>query len=67
MFVSKMDFLIDYYDWLFSLIMPLLNQFIQEDVTDNPKRNRTIGYLIEILFGYWCKDYNKCLISKIYV
>lgn len=59
MFVSKAEFIDAYCKWLFPLILPLAEQFAREDVTEDRHRNRTIGYIIECLFGYWCKDYKK--------
>ena len=59
MFVSKMDFLKGYTDWLFPIITPMIEQFVLEDVTDDVTHNRTLGFIIECLFGYYCKDFKR--------
>ena len=52
MFVCKRELLNKYCEWLFNLIMPITNQFIEEDV-DKVVNKRMIGHLIERLFAYW--------------
>lgn len=59
MFVSTKEFIDDYCSWLFPLIIPLCEQFIKEDKSDDFKQNRTIGFITECLFGYWCDHANK--------
>ena len=59
MFVSRRNFIDAYCEWMFPLILPLLEQFIDEDLRDDVKHNRTIGFIIECLFGYWCKDFDR--------
>jgi hypothetical protein len=56
MFVSKREFIDSYCEWLFPKIIPLCEQFMKEDLTGDTKRNRTIGFIGEILFGYWCSN-----------
>lgn len=57
MFVSKREFIDAYCEWLFPMIIPIANKFVKEDVGTCTKRNRTIGFIIECLFGYWCEKY----------
>lgn len=59
MFVSKSKFIDDYCTWLFPIIIPLCEQFIKEDKTSDYKQNRTIGFITECLFGYWCSNANR--------
>ena len=59
MFVAKKQFLVDYVDWLYPMILPLAEQFMKEDVTDSYRRNRTLGFICECLFGYYCKDFKR--------
>lgn len=59
MFISKKEFLKGYCDWLFPIIIPLVDKFIKEDLTDDFKLNRTVGFIAECLFGYYCKDFRR--------
>ena len=59
MFVSKREFIDAYCEWMFPLVLPMVEQFISEDLTGDFKKNRTIGFIIECLFGYYCKDFQK--------
>ena len=59
MFVSKKEFLTVYNDWLFPKIVPMTERFIKEDLTGDFKQDRTIGFIAECLFGYYCKDYKR--------
>lgn len=59
MFVSRREFIDTYCEWLFPIIIPLCHQFIREDITSDPKRNRTIGFITECLFGYYCSSFNR--------
>lgn len=59
MFVSHRKFLNDYCKWLFPIIFPMTERFIEEDVTEDVRRNRTIGFITECLFGYYCKDFKR--------
>ena len=59
MFVSRKEFLTEYCDWLFPKIVPMAERFMRENITDDIRKNRTIGYIAECLFGYYCKDYKR--------
>ena len=59
MFISRKEFLKGYCDWLFPIIMPLVDKFMKEDLTDDFKLNRTVGFIAECLFGYYCKDFRR--------
>ena len=59
MFVSKNEFFTKYCEWLFPKIIPMCERFVKEDVTTDYKQNRTIGFIAECLFGYYCKDYKR--------
>lgn len=52
MFVCKRELLNKYCEWLFSLIIPITEQFINEDV-NKVINKRMIGHLVERLFAYW--------------
>ena len=52
MFVCKRDVINGYCKWLFSLILPIVNEFIDTDV-DKVVNKRMIGHLVERLFAYW--------------
>ena len=59
MFVAKNQFVKDYGDWLFPIILPMTERFLMEDKTNDFKHNRTIGFITECLFGYYCKDFKR--------
>ena len=52
MFVCKKELFNKYCEWIFSIIIPITEQFIKEDKEINQK-NKLIGYLYERLFTYW--------------
>lgn len=52
MFVCKREILNKYCEWLFVLIIPIIKQFIEEDVV-KVWNKRMIGHLVERLFAYW--------------
>jgi len=52
MFVCKRELLNKYCKWLFPLIIPITEQFIEEDA-DKVVNKRMIGHLVERLFAYW--------------
>lgn len=60
MFVSKREFLVGYLEFIYP-VFAMADQFIEEDKTSNVRRNRTLGYICECLFGYYCKDKNRYL------
>lgn len=57
MFVSRREFIDSYCEWLFPIIIPLCHQFVREDISSDQKRNRTIGFITECLFGYYCSSF----------
>ena len=59
MFVAKKQFVDDYCSWLFPIILPLCEQFIEHNKTNDIKQNRTLGFITECLFGYWCSNANR--------
>jgi len=59
MFVAKKQFVDDYCSWLFPIILPLCEQFIKHNKTNDIKQNRTLGFITECLFGYWCSNANR--------
>ena len=59
MFISKREFIDEYCEWLFPMILPLAEQFVREDKGNCFKMNRTVGFIIECLFGYWCEGKDK--------
>lgn len=68
MFVCKRPLLNEYCKWLFDFIVPLAEQFEREDNTTGQKQ-RTLGYLVEELLTFWCKEHNlkiyECKIREI--
>lgn len=52
MFVCKRKLLNEYCEWLFPLIIPITEQFIEEDA-NRVMNKRMIGHLVERLFAYW--------------
>lgn len=52
MFVCKREILNKYCEWLFPIIIPITEQFIEEDM-NNVINKRMIGHLVERLFAYW--------------
>lgn len=60
MFVGKREFLVGYLEFIYPMLR-MADQFIEEDKTINVRRNRTLGYICECLFGYYCKDFNRYL------
>ena len=68
MFVCKRTLLNEYCKWLFDFIVPLAEQFEREDNTTGQKQ-RTLGYLVEELLTFWCKEHNlkiyECKIREI--
>lgn len=67
MFVARRKIINEYCEWLFPMILPMAQRFIREDVSDDKHRNRALGYLVERLFGYWCKDLNRYGMEMRYV
>jgi len=53
MFICKKEVLDKYCEWLFSFIIPITEEFVQND--SNILQKRMIGHLIERLFYYWIK------------
>lgn len=56
-FVARRETIFKYFEWLFPVIIPLTRQFIREDLP-NVKNYRLLGYICEILFGYWVSRVN---------
>ena len=59
MFVCKQNILDFYCRWLFPIMIPLADQFMQEDSGKNPKDDRALGFICEMMFGFWCKGLDK--------
>ena len=60
MFVCKKELIDKYCEWLFPMIIPIIEQFIKEDA-DRVVNKRMIGHLVERLFAYWIwKNKLKC-------
>lgn len=57
MFVFKRKTLNDYCEWLFPIMIPLAEQFMRED--SGSKNDRALGYICEMMFGFWCRDLDK--------
>lgn len=56
MFICKKEIYDKYCKWLFSLIIPLCNEFIKEDLSCG--KIRMLGYLSERLLTYWINKNN---------
>ena len=59
MFVCKPDLLDDYCSWLFPTMIPLAERFMREDSGKGIKNDRALGYICEMMFGFWCRDLDK--------
>ena len=59
MFVCKPDMLDDYCRWQFPTIIPLADRFMREDSGKGIKNDRALGYICEMMFGFWCSDLDK--------
>lgn len=55
MFVAKREFVNEYCEWLFPIILPMANRFLKEDLTSDYRANRAVGFITECLFGYYCQ------------
>lgn len=60
MFVCKRTLLNKYCEWLFPVIIPMAEEFMKEDSTGRFKDDRALGFFCEMMFGYWCRDLDKC-------
>ena len=58
MFVGRTDFLDGYLGFI-NPVLRMTDQFIAEDLSRKRKHNRTLGYICECLFGYYCKDFKR--------
>lgn len=56
MFICKKEIYDKYCEWLFSIIVPLTEQFIKEDLSCG--KIRMLGYLSERLLTYWINKNN---------
>lgn len=58
MFICKKSIYDAYCEWVFSIMIPLANQFIKEDKAVG--KDRMLGYIGERLFTYWVRknEYN---------
>ena len=52
MFVCDRKLLNKYCEWLFPMIIPVIEQFVKED-KDEVLNKRMIGHLVERLFAFW--------------
>ena len=59
MFVAKKEVIDKYCEWLFPIIIPLTEEFIENDLKNvgpigkTPGQERLIGHFIERMFSYW--------------
>lgn len=60
MFVTKRKTLDEYCKWMFPIIIPLAEQFMREDSGNSFKDDRALGFFCEMMFGFWCRDKDKC-------
>lgn len=56
MFIARKQVYDDYCKWVFSIMIPLTNQFVREDLHIN--KNRLLGYVAERLFTYYVRKHN---------
>lgn len=52
MFICKKELIDKYCEWVFNLVIPLVEEFIKED-KDKIMNKRILGHLTERLFAYW--------------
>lgn len=60
MFVCKRELMDKYCEWLFPIIMPIVQEFIQNDA-EKVVNKRMISHIIERMFSFWIQKSNlKC-------
>lgn len=59
MFVTKRKTINEYCEWLFPIMIPMAEQFMREDDTLRILDTRALGFICEMMFGFWCKDKDK--------
>ena len=52
MFITKRETLNDYCEWLFNWLLPITENFVKYTHKDN----RLLGYIVERLLTYYCKE-----------
>ena len=52
MYICKKELLNKYAEWLFPIILPMVEEFIEKDAEINQKQ-KLLGYLFERIFTYW--------------
>lgn len=62
MFICKKSIYDAYCEWVFSIMIPLANQFIKEDKAVG--KDRMLGYICERLFTYWVRK-NKYNVKEV--
>ena len=60
MFVCRKELIDKYCEWMFPMIIPMAEQFVKEDINGDFHHDRAIGFIGELLFGYWCKYLDRC-------
>ena len=54
MFVSRRNTIEAYCEWMFPIMIPLAERFMREDSGKSFKDDRALGFVCEMIFGYWC-------------
>ena len=63
MFICNKKLINEYCEHLFPMIIPMAEQFIQEDASKEGIDTRALGRIAEMYFAYWCKDKKRQILS----
>ena len=60
MFVCKRELMNKYCEWLFPIVMPILKEFLEQDV-GRVVNKRMLSHIVERMFSFWIQENNlKC-------
>lgn len=56
MFVGKKEVVDKYCEWLFPIILPLVEEFVNNDLEQAYGQERLLGHFVERMFSYWLEE-----------
>lgn len=58
MFIARKEVIDKYCEWLFPIIIPMTEQFIEEDIKKGKVlgQERLLGHFVERMFSYWIEE-----------
>lgn len=56
MFVARKEVIDEYCKWLFPIIIPLTEEFVENDLEAAKGQERMIGHFVERMFSYWIEE-----------